>query len=389
MSIGLLRILEKLTELASRLPSKLSDGSLRVSLQEVDTGVVIPLPTGAATSANQTTELSYMGATDEAVPAGATDASGLNGRLQFVSQKLVTLISKLPVALGAGGGLKVDGSGTALPVSGTFWQTTQPISVAASAEADGHSVTLGATTDAAVDTDTTGTVSGKLRGLVKLFVNLLSRWPAALGAGGGLKVDGSGTALPISGTLTGITNVVHVDDNSGSLTVDAAGDTAHDAADAGNPVKVGGKAANAWPAAVANADRSNFITDLIGRLLIGTKPNELQKSFYATYSTTQTGTAIWTPASGKKIVVTSVYVASFGSTAGTVTLWFGASGDTTFSAGTDQPLIVGRLAPGVGSAPSFGMSYPDPVVCQNADYILNLTTDANVSVHITVHGYEI
>jgi hypothetical protein len=60
---------------------------------------------------------------------------------------------------------------------------------------------LGATADAAVDTDTTGTVSGKLRGLVKLLVNLLSRWPAALGAGGGLKVDGSGTAIPVSGTF--------------------------------------------------------------------------------------------------------------------------------------------------------------------------------------------
>jgi hypothetical protein len=37
----------------------------------------------------------------------------------------------LPAALGTGGGLKVDGSGTALPVSGTFWQATQPVSVAA------------------------------------------------------------------------------------------------------------------------------------------------------------------------------------------------------------------------------------------------------------------
>lgn len=34
----------------------------------------------------------------------------------------------LPAALGAGGGLKVDGSGTALPVSGTFYQATQPTS---------------------------------------------------------------------------------------------------------------------------------------------------------------------------------------------------------------------------------------------------------------------
>lgn len=40
---------------------------------------------------------------------------------------------------------------------------------------------LGANADAAVDTDTTGTISGKLRGLVKLMVNYLSRFPASLG----------------------------------------------------------------------------------------------------------------------------------------------------------------------------------------------------------------
>jgi hypothetical protein len=59
---------------------------------------------------------------------------------------------------------------------------------------------LGATSDDAVDTDTTGTVSGKLRGLVKLMVNFLSRLPASLGASGGLKVEGvtGGVAQPVS-----------------------------------------------------------------------------------------------------------------------------------------------------------------------------------------------
>ena len=44
-------------------------------------------------------------------------------------------------------------------------------------------------------------------------------------------------------------------------------DVAHDAADSGNPVKIGGRAANALPTAVANADRANAITDLFGRQL--------------------------------------------------------------------------------------------------------------------------
>lgn len=68
--------------------------------------------------------------------------------------------------------------------------------------ADGADVTQGVTTGAAVTTDANGTIQQYLRGLVVLFVNFLTRLPAALGAGGGLKVDGSGTPLPISGTVT-------------------------------------------------------------------------------------------------------------------------------------------------------------------------------------------
>lgn len=52
--------------------------------------------------------------------------------------------------------------------------------------------------------------------------------PAALGGGGGIKVDGSGTALPVSGTVAvsgtvpvSLAAVVPVSDNAGSLTVDS------------------------------------------------------------------------------------------------------------------------------------------------------------------------
>lgn len=58
-----------------------------------------------------------IGGLTETAPATDTASSGLNGRLQRVSQRLSSLVALLPGALGAGGGLKVDGSGTALPVS--------------------------------------------------------------------------------------------------------------------------------------------------------------------------------------------------------------------------------------------------------------------------------
>lgn len=53
-----------------------------------------------------------------------------------------------------------------------------PVTIAVGGIADGADVAEGATTDAAVTSDTTGTVSGKLRGLVKWAYE---RMPASLG----------------------------------------------------------------------------------------------------------------------------------------------------------------------------------------------------------------
>jgi hypothetical protein len=58
-----------------------------------------------------------VGALTETAPATDTASSGLNGRLQRIAQRLSSIIALLPTALGAGGGLKIDGSGTDLPVS--------------------------------------------------------------------------------------------------------------------------------------------------------------------------------------------------------------------------------------------------------------------------------
>lgn len=224
---------------------------------------------------------SGIGSLTETAPTTDTASSGLNGRLQRIAQRITSLIALLPAALGAGGGLKVDGSGTALPVSGTFYQATQPVSVA-----DGSDAVAGVTTGAAVVTDANGTIQQYLRGIVsKLVAAFLAAntartiatlvlpvqhvdaagnpatfpvalaagggfkvegvaggvaqpisaaslplptgastsalqgggLPAALGAGGGLKVDGSGTALPVSGTFYQATQPVSIADGSDAV----------------------------------------------------------------------------------------------------------------------------------------------------------------------------
>ncbi len=99
------------------------------------------------------------GALTETAPATDTASSGLNGRLQRIAQRLSSIIALLPTALGAGGGLKVDGSGTALPISGTVTATVTSTTVTgnvATTVADGANVTLGAKADAkSTATDTT------------------------------------------------------------------------------------------------------------------------------------------------------------------------------------------------------------------------------------------
>jgi len=88
-------------------------------------------------------------------------------------------------------------------------------------------------------------------------------------------VEGSSTN-PLSSNLTGDLRVIAKQNgtwtvglSAGSAAIGSAtatGNVAHDAADTGNPVKVGGRATAAAPAAVANGDRSDFFTDLLGSL---------------------------------------------------------------------------------------------------------------------------
>jgi hypothetical protein len=108
----------------------------------------------------------------------------------------------------------------------------------------------------------------------------------------------------------------------------------------------------------------------------------------ATYATAQTGTALWTPASGKAVVITALQIQSFGTTAGTCVVWFGASGDTTYTRNTDAALFDGEWAPSNTNKPGLYITYPTPIR-GTADYVLRVTTTNAQSVIVNVFGYEI
>lgn len=105
-------------------------------------------------------------------------------------------------------------------------------------------------------------------------------------------------------------------------------------------------------------------------------------------TTTQTGTDVWTPGGGLRIAVTSLVIGSYGTTAGRVILWFGDNADTTYTAGTDQVLVAASFAPSATAKPGLVYTPSTPILCTTADRELHLTTDAGISLDITVEGYE-
>lgn len=134
-----------------------------------------------------------IGALTETAPASDTASSGLNGRLQRVAQRITSLIALLPTALGTGGGLKVDGSGTALPVSAA----SLPLPTGASTEATlGNVLTTsdfdtkaGSLTETAPATDTASSgLNGRLQRIAQRVTSLIALVPAALTGGGNFKV---------------------------------------------------------------------------------------------------------------------------------------------------------------------------------------------------------
>jgi hypothetical protein len=110
----------------------------------------------------------------------------------------------------------------------------------------------------------------------------------------------------------------------------------------------------------------------------------------AQYTTAQTGVALWTPAAGKKVVVTSVQIQVGGTTAGTVQLWFGGSADTTYTRGTDRAIFDGEFAPSATLKPGFAQTKESGWAAAAADDILRVTTSAAINpITFTIWGYEI
>jgi hypothetical protein len=105
--------------------------------------VSLPLPTGASTSALQTTGNTALGTLNTTLgtpfQSGGSIANTSFIATQATGTNLHTVVDNFPVTQPISGTVAVtqstspwvvDGSGVTQPVSGTFWQATQPVSIA-------------------------------------------------------------------------------------------------------------------------------------------------------------------------------------------------------------------------------------------------------------------
>jgi hypothetical protein len=109
---------------------------------------------------------------------------------------------------------------------------------------------------------------------------------------------------------------------------------------------------------------------------------------HGSYTSQQTGTALWTPATGNGLLVSSVDLQCGGTTAGTVTVWFGAGGDTTFTQGTDQPVTYFDCGtPSATAAPGKVILFTPPAAGAR-NFVLRVTTSAALTLQVIVYAEE-
>lgn len=310
------------------------------------------------------------------------------------------------VDLGANNDVTVTGS---VAVTGTFYQATQPVSVATVPSHDVTNVgTFAVQNTAATPAGTNNigdvdvlTVNGVapafgtgVRGATVQRVTIATddSVPVTLGANQSVNVSQINGVTPLMGSgatgtgsprVTAATDSPEVTalqimddwDNGASDGASVSGDVAHGTADAGEPVKIGGKALSADPTAEATGDRVNALFDLIGRQVMF--PYSLKENLVSgAITTAMTGTTstslIGAPGSGLYNYITQITVSNAHGTVGTdVAIQDGSGGTTIYT--------IPAAAVYGGAVVTFPAPLKQPT-SNTALYCANVTTGASTKV---------
>lgn len=360
--------------------------SIDGKITAVDTGAVVvsssALPTGASTAAKQA-DVYTEDAAAAADPTGnmlmavrrdtlsVTEVSADGDNIALKATNKGQLHVKLADTV------TIDGSGVTQPVSGTFWQATQPVSLASvpshavtnagtfavqATEADGANTTLGAKADAkSTATDTTAV---SIMSVLKQISASVQAPPSQAVTNAGTfatQVDGSAlTALQL------IDDPVFADDAAYTLST-SKGNVA-----AGVAVQTDGTD----PTAVsAEGDAAALRTDMNRILLVNTTPPRLV-SATENNATAQTNNPIHSaPGAGLSLYITDIVVSN-GATAGSIKFVEDTAGTPVVKVQETYMAINGGAV----------MAFKTPIrITANKDFGYTSTT---VTTHsITVNGF--
>lgn len=202
---------------------------------------------------------------------------------------------------------------------------------------------------------------------------------ATVSASNALKVDGSAVTQPVSGTVT-------ANAGTGTMAVSMAtntpvGTVAHDSVDSGAPIKVGGRARSSEITAVASDDRSDFITDLVGKQIVlpYANPENFVSGAITTAMTATTSTSlVAAPGVGLRNYITTIIVSNSHATVGTDIIIQDGSGGTTL-------MTIPAAAVYGGAVINLPVPLRQPTT-NTAIFCANVTTGA--STKVSAVGYK-
>lgn len=293
----------------------------------------VPLPTGAATSANQSTEITALQLIDDIVHSGDAalskyavigavfDDTGTATVTENQAQSLRMSSRRALLVEGVASGTNVNVNvNAALPTGTNNIGDVDVLTIAAGDNLIGR-FKISDGTDVADVLDLTNS-----NPLTVAIVDGSGTQITSFGGGtqyteGDTDASITGTAMMMEGAANALvaaqgtaadgllvnlgTNNDVIQATASNLNAQVVGAVAHDAADSGNPIKIGLKAIahGTNPTAVAAADRTDWYANRAGvPFVIGGHPNIV--TLRTNYTSAQTDAALITVSAGTKIVVT-------------------------------------------------------------------------------------
>lgn len=335
-----------------------ADGQLQVDV------VASGLPTGASTSANQTTIIGHL--------------DGVEGLLTTIDADTGSILTSVD-------GLETSNSAIQTAVE-LLDDTVATLGTTTYTEAATKGLTIGAVRR---DADTTlvnttneiGPLQMDANGRLKVEAFSGETLPVSLASVPSHAVTNAGTFAVQDATAQASLSVMDDWDNAASDGASISGDVAHDAVDAGEPVKIGGKAVSAEPAVVTANDRVNALFDLVGKLIVlpyANPENFVSGAITSAMTGTTSTSLIAAPAAGLRNYITQITVSNAHATVGTDVVIQDGSGGTTL-------YTIPAAAVYGGATITFPVPLRQPTTA-TAIFCANVTTGA--STKVSASGYK-